>query len=364
MAEYELDALLVTGVRNTMCLRDSTEPFADELWYEMTHGLDPHLLAIVPDSPEKSFAFGPHSFNLKGLPVERVTCEMLPETTLQASVEELRSRGLGNARIGVDMAHTPAASLSALQGGLPEAEFLDAETVLMQMRSVKTADEIACLQKAVEIAEQAFEDIRGVFHDGVPWSEVIRALASAVLNRGGAPHVLHPFEMISPGWRKWSAATDGLVRSTTHIERGATTRIDLCICHKGYYSDFKLPVCLGEPSAHAVCVVQEHVERLEFMYEIVRPGKTKREINDAVQKEYRNIEEYDWWLHGVGFDYHEEPRIGSRYPSSPEIRPEIIFEEGNVLALEPSWVVEELTVLEKEGPRTLNRLPTREITVL
>ena len=220
------------------------------------------------------------------------------------------------------------------------------------------------MEQAVAIGEGAFEDVRDVFQVDVPIGEVVRAMAHAVMDRGGVPHILHPYELNCSDWRVTEPPTDGLNRNPAKMEAGVTTRFDICINHRGYYSDFKLPVCVGEPSAHALAVVDEHVQRMDYMAEILRPGKTKREIHDALNREFDHLDEFSWWLHGIGLDYHEEPRIGYQYPSSPDIRPEILFEEGNMIALEPSWLVEQHTVLEKDGPRGINRLNTRGITVL
>jgi Xaa-Pro aminopeptidase len=360
MEEYRLDAILMGGLKNTLALSQSS--FPDEVWYEMMHGLDPSIIVFAPNG--KSFAYSSRQVQLENFPIEYRRYELLPETAWVAAAQSFRDAGLDHARIGVDMGHTAAGLVEALREALPDAEFVDAETVFMRLRSVKTPLEIEHTERAVEIAEGCFEDARDVFQENVPIGDVIRAMVHAVTERGGVPHLIHPYELNCSDWRTTEPAVNGLNRNPAKMEPGVTTRLDICINYRGYYSDFKLAVCVGEPSAHALAVVEEHVQRMDYMAEIVRPGKTKREIHDALNKEFKHLDEFSWWLHGVGLDYHEEPRIGYQYPSSPDIRPEIVFEEGNVLALEPSWLVETHTVLEADGPRVLNRLNTRGITVL
>ena len=142
---------------------------------------------------------------------------------------------------------------------------------------------------------------------------------------------------------------------------------DWNICYQGYMSDFKLPLCFGEPTQKAVETVNGHVQRIAFMYDAVRPGKTKREVFEACRREF-NAERSDaplWLVHGVGMDVHEEPRMSSAYPSGHErVAPEIVFEEGNVLSLEGSWLVEEAAVLERDGPKRIGNAGTREINVI
>jgi len=361
MNEYKLDAVIVTGIKNTLAL--SGAAFPDEVWYEMVHGLDPSVLVLAPGGKSSAFSSRPFD-DLEGFAVEHLPYELLPETTWASAARELRDRGFDRGRIGVDMGHTAAAFVAVLQQELPDVEFVDAETVMMRLRAVKTPGEIELTRKVIAIGEDAFDAVRDVFKVDTPIGDCIRALAHAVMDRGGLPHILHPFELNCSEWRVPDEAVNGLNRNPARMEAGVTTRLDICINHRGYYSDFKLPICVGEPSAHALAVTKEHVEREQLMEELVRPGKTKREIHDALMKEFKHLDEYDWWLHGTGIDYHEEPRIGSRYPSSPGIRPDIVFEEGNILALEPSWLVEEQIILEADGPKRMNRLETRAITVL
>ncbi len=358
MEEYRLDAAIMTGLKNTLVL--SGQSFPDEVWYEMPHGLDPNVIVFVPGG--KSFAYSFRPVRLDEFPMDYRSFERLPEIAWAGVAQSLRDAGLSSGRIGIDLGHAPAGLLQELQSALPDADFVDSETVFMRLRAVKTPQEMETIKAALDIAEGAFEDAHDVFKENVPIGDVIRTMVHAVTERGGVPHLIHPYELNCPDWRVTGDAVDGLNRNPGKMEPGVTTRLDVCINHRGYYSDFKIPVCVGEPSKHAQSVVADHVERQDIMREVVRPGRTKREVHDTLSKEFKNIDTFAWWLHGIGMDYHEEPRIGSNYPSSPDIRPEIVFEEGNTLALEPSWLVEEHTVLEADGPRTLNRLNLQTIT--
>ena len=72
-----------------------------------------------------------------------------------------------------------------------------------------------------------------------------------------------------------------------------------------------------------------------------------------------------WLIHGVGMDIHEEPKMSSAYLTGHKrVASDIVFEEGNVLSLEGSWLAEELTVLEKEGPRRIGTVEWRKISVV
>ena len=99
------------------------------------------------------------------------------------------------------------------------------------------------------------------------------------------------------------------------------------------------------------------------MKNFIRPGMSKREVYDACVGNFRHLEEYVFWIHGVGLDVHEEPRVGSLLPSAVDVKSEITFELGQTLALEPSWLVEDLYVLNEDGFERLCNLPQQIMTL-
>jgi Xaa-Pro aminopeptidase len=106
-----------------------------------------------------------------------------------------------------------------------------------------------------------------------------------------------------------------------------------------------------------MAVYQEHRSRQAFMRAFIEPGMTKRQVYEACLETFEHLDEYGFWIHGVGLDVHEEPRIGTLLPSSVDVKDEVTFEVGQVLALEPSWLVEDLYVLREEGFKRLGTLP-------
>lgn len=164
--------------------------------------------------------------------------------------------------------------------------------------------------------------------------------------------------------------TETLSRYPKYIKPGVTTRLDLAACYRGYYSDQKFVLCLGKPSAEALEAFHAHRARQELMRQVIRPGVTKEEVyRTCMEKftsmsEYGSTEEYGFWIHGVGLDFHEEPRVGSYLPLSASVMPEVTFELNTVVALEPSWLVEDTYIVEETGVRCLGSTMTHDIITL
>ena len=355
-----LDALMTVDPRNSYYFVGYMDP---EVWLRDMQDMTMYLPVV--SLPDKSFVVGVTP-DKNAFPGESYFCEMVLFKRLEMLADQLTARGLHRSRLGIDMDYTPVNVLGRLRHLLPDAEFVSADILLNKLRSVKNPEELACIKKAFEIAEGAFLDIAGAIKEGALISAVMTRWGQAVLGRGGYPLAGLPFDFITQsvmtvqeGFKKPGQYLD---RLPSRLEAGCTTRFDLSVCSNGYVSDQKIVVCVGEPAPEAVAIYNEHRDRQEFMKSFIKSGMTKREVYDACVSNFKNLDEYVFWIHGVGLDVHEEPRIGTLLPSAVDVKQEITFEVGQVLALEPSWLVEDTYVLNEDGFERLCNLP-QEILV-
>lgn len=361
MEESALDALITVDPRNSYYLAGYMDP---EVWLRDMQDMTVYLPVI--SFPDKSFVVG-IKLDRRIFPGESYFCEMVLDKRLELLAEQLTARRLHQSRLGIDMDYAPANVLYRLRSLLPDAEFVSADILLYKLRSVKSPEELACIRKAFEIAEGAFMDIKGMIRDGTLIADVAIAWGRAVIGRGGYPVAALPFDfitqsvmMVQEGFKKPGRYLD---RLPIKLEAGCTTRFDLSVCYKSYMSDQKIVICVGEPAPEAVSIYDEHRERQEFMKSFIRSGMTKRQVYEACVKNFKHLDEYVFWIHGVGLDVHEEPRVGSLLPSAVDVKQDITFEVGQVLALEPSWLVEDTYVLNADGFERLCGLP-QQIIVL
>ena len=355
MEEAELDALMVIGARNASYITGHLDM---EHWLRDVQDLVTSIPVIA--FPDKSFVVGGRMEH-EGLPAESYWSDMILDARLTMVAEQLKARGLHRARLGVDMDYFPASSLDKLKQLLPEAQFESADVLMCRMRASKTPEEITRIKKAITIAENASLEIQGMIKEEVAFADIAREWAKAVLDRGGYPIAAIPWDFIAQagtkvpeGFKRRKRAID---RLPTHAEPGCMTRLDLTCCYQGYLSDQKIVICVGEPSKEAVEVYNEHRARQEFMREFIKPGMTKREVYDACVEEFKHLDEYVFWIHGVGLDVHEEPRVGTLLEHSVNVKEKVTFELNATIALEPSWLVEDMYLLKESGFERMSTLP-------
>lgn len=361
MDELGLDALITVDPRNSYYLAGYMDP---EVWLRDMQDMTMYLPVV--SFPDKSFVIGAQ-IDDRSFPGDSYFCEMVLDRRLEMLAEQLTARGLHQSKLGIDMDYTPVNVLSRLRDLVPDAEFIPADILLYRMRSVKSPEELSYIKKAVEIAEGAFADIKGTIREGSPIADVMTRWGQAVIGKGGYPVAGLPYDFITQsvmtvqeGFKRPGQYID---RLPSRLEAGCTTRFDLSVCHKGYVSDQKIVVCIGEPAPEAVAIYEEHRDRQEFMKNFIKPGMSKREVYAACVRNFKHLDEYVFWIHGVGLDVHEEPRVGSLLPSAVDVKPDITFEVGQVLALEPSWLVEDLYVLNQDGLDRLCSLPQQIVTL-
>lgn len=352
-----IQALIALGNKNAVYLAGNSHMTRWELSED-----SPALLIPVVALPDKSFVIGGYSKESE-LPGEHYDCEQVVEARLDLLIEQLKARNLDESTIGIDMDTAPARPLLLLGERLPGARFVPADGILARMRSVKSPQELECIKKAVSIGEEAFQEVATLLHEGVAYRDIAIAWAMAVHKREGVPFCCLPYDfLLQTRLMQISAESGGRSRYPTHAERDCVTRLDICCVYKGYWSDHKIVICVGQPDGETLQMYEEHRARQEFMRSLIRPGMTKTEVHQTCMSEFKHLDRHPFWIHGIGLDAHEEPRLGSPLPYAVNIKPEVTFEVGAVLALEPSWLVEDDYVLQADGFERLGELPQRILT--
>ncbi len=223
-----------------------------------------------------------------------------------------------------------------------------------RLRVVKDSDELALMQRAAEIADQAMETVAPTIRPG----QAERAIAWE-LERGmrelGADAV--SFEIIV------AAGPNGAMPhhhpSEHPVEAGEPIVIDMGARYRGYCSDLTRTVFAGEPDPLFRKVYDIVLGAQLTAMALIRPGMTGEEADALARqviKEARYGDAFGHSLgHGVGLAVHEMPRLG---PGSTQV-----LEEGMVFSVEPGVYIpgqggvriEDMVVLEKEGVRSLSK---------
>ena len=209
---------------------------------------------------------------------------------------------------------------------LPSAVLWETNGLVVGLRAVKDAGEIARMRAAQAVTDAAFSHIVGFMRPGMTEREVRLELEDFML-RHGAEGLAFP-SIVATGA---NGASPHAIPGETLLEAGQCVVIDFGARARGYCSDMTRTVFLGEPSPKmrdAYATIRRANEEVEAH---LRPGVTGKEAHELAE---RILAEggFEGRMghglgHGVGIDIHEEPTLSPRNDRA--------LVAGNVVTVEP-----------------------------
>jgi Xaa-Pro aminopeptidase len=198
------------------------------------------------------------------------------------------------------------------------AELVDCGEMLWALRLRKSDAEIACIVRAIEIADAAYTELMRAAVPGVTELELM-GVAAGTAHKLGAENV--PFCLVSSGERVKTIigrATDKVV------ENGDMVMAALAVQYEGYIATFGFPFVCGDMSDEQRQLISWLIGAYETAIGNLKAGVPQNKLVIAVKNYFRDagIGAYDLYppLHGCGLSEAESP-----YPNEKITRP---FESG------------------------------------
>jgi len=265
---------------------------------------DGAVLIVSDDDAEGAAATGCDVRSYRGFSVEPIDAVGGASSALGEVV--------GRRRVAVEAGALPA----ALAAGL---DWVDVGSELARGRAVKDSDELPLIRAAIELCDVGQREARLRAEPGLTELELWARVRGAIESAAGARTPILADLVAGPR----TAATGGAPESRVMAE-GDLVLCDLVPRRAGYWGDSCATFALGEPSAVATTSHRRASDRLARVLDAVRPGAVAGDL-DALARDGLEYPHHSG--HGLGCDWHEEPRI---VPGS-----KAVLEAGMVVAFEP-----------------------------
>ena len=210
-------------------------------------------------------------------------------------------------RIGVaSFLDTSVTIFRAIEEAFPEAEILDAGRVMVELRSVKTENELACLREGYRIANLATEEVIKVIRPGMTELQMVGVAEKAVYEFGAEYEGL-PMYVFS------EASTRHAISRSSYREFRAGDIVQLNLSAKvdGYSAAIGYPICLGKLEGRRREIVEFCREAHAWTEKQVRAGVYAADIAKAFYRYYvaNGYEKHYVYgpLHGTGMIEVEAP---------------------------------------------------------
>lgn len=307
-----------------------------------------HLDAIVVSKPENRLYFSGFTGSAGVLLVSQTSAQLLTDfrymeqaTTQAQQYEILQIGGTAGQRLYEVLAQQCARQQLTTVGFESDyvtfavyqqlTEALGQQTLtpltLDVLRMVKDEQELTCIRKAVEIADQAFSHIVTFLRPGISEIAVAAELEFTMRRLGSEKPAFST--IVASGVRgalPHGQATDKLLAA------GELITMDFGAVYQGYCSDITRTVMLGKADTRQKEMYQLVLQAQLAGLAAVAAGKTGQEV-DAVSRRLLTEAGYGEYFghglgHGLGLAIHEEPRLS---PSAPPVN----LAERMVVTVEP-----------------------------
>jgi Xaa-Pro aminopeptidase len=219
--------------------------------------------------------------------------------------------------IGIDA--MPATIHSTLSEAFKGVEIVNGSKIILDMRLLKSKNEVACLREAWRIADAGYEALLAA---AVPGNTELYATgaAEAAARAAGAEHIV--FMVFGSGKR-----TNTIVGRPTEkvIREGDMMMAAFAVQYEGYVSTVEFPFVAGrEPSAEQRELIDALIVAEDKALKKLGPGIKAKEFVKAVKDHFKEkgMTKYDLYppLHGCGCAEAESPY--------PDERSEVVFQPG------------------------------------
>lgn len=272
---------------------------------------------------------------------------------------------LGVRKLGFEADNVTVAQLGrfkdAFKGGgknageaVPEVELVATTGITLEQRAVKDSNELALLQRAITIADEAFDEVSEKIAPGMTEAEVAWQIELAVRGRGAEAISFDTIVGAGPnGALPHHRAADRAIR------KGEPIVIDMGARYEGYCSDLTRTIILGKPDDRFKRVYDIVLGAQLTAIETLASGMTGADCDRLARTVIETAghgEDFGHSLgHGVGLEVHESPGVG---PTSKNV-----LGNGMVFTIEPGiylsgWGgvrIEDVVVLENGRARVLSK---------
>ena len=221
--------------------------------------------------------------------------------SVRAAARALRRMGLSSARVGFDDVRFG----HAVQEVLKNLQPVDAAELLVRIRMVKSADELALMRRAAQINQGAIEVALAVAKAGAPWPEMPRTWRQSLLAQKA-----RPFSLLGGAGPK----SAGPLRSAVPypIQPGTPIAFDAMLTYRGYFGDLQRTCVIGEPSAKLTRYWSALQTGALAAYDKLAPGVSTATLRACAVDTIRQAGHGQFriaLIHGLGLEHIEIPGV-------------------------------------------------------
>jgi Xaa-Pro aminopeptidase len=223
------------------------------------------------------------------------------------AVERIKELGVENRMIGIaglaglfraPEGIIPYSSVQTIQNALPQAKLINVTEMMQEIRAIKSAEEIAFLERSTAIIEKTIEVMVQTAGPGVSEKELYGAMVNAMLANGGELPTLF-FLSAGP-----EITNSSFVPTEYRIQKGDRIIDEIEAKYAGYAAQAVSPMVIGKPKPEYEEMIKISRACFDAILDNMKPGVTFGTLFDI----YRETLE----RHGNGKHLWNHPMMHAR----------------------------------------------------
>lgn len=227
-------------------------------------------------------------------------------------------------RIGVaSYLDTSVIIIEGIKAAFPEAEIVRADHIMVELRSIKSVNEINCLREGYRIAELATQQVIKEIQPGMTELQMV-GVAERVVYEQGAEYEGLPMYVFSEASTRHAISRS----SYREFQKGDIVQLNLSAKIDGYSAAIGYPIVLGKLEGKRRGVVMFGLEAHKWTQQQVKSGVPASQIAENFYKYYVDNGYKDNFvygpLHGTGMIEVEAPWVETT--SDYALKPNMTFQ--------------------------------------
>lgn len=232
-----------------------------------------------------------------------------PELVPDTYADVMKAIGVTGKKLRIGVASYLDTSVIIMEGireAFPEAEIVRADSIMVALRQIKTANEIACLREGYRIAELASQQVIKEIRPGMTELQMV-GVAQRVVYEQGAEYEGLPMYVFSEASTRHAISRS----SYRQFEKGDIVQLNLSAKIDGYSAAIGYPIVLGKLEGKRRDVVMFGLEAHRWTEKQIKAGIPAADIAKGFYDYYVNNGYKDNFvygpLHGTGMIEVEAP---------------------------------------------------------
>ena len=249
-----------------------------------------------------------------------------PELKSETFKDVFKKLGVTGEKIRIGVAaklNTNVVQLDGIRESYPDAEIVWADDIMLALRRIKSANEIACIREATRITELATKAVMAELKPGKTELELVGVAQKCIYENGAEYEGLPMYCFAEKSTRHAISRSSYKV-----IQEGDIVQLNLSAKICGYSPSIGLPVCCGKLSPEKRELVQFGLDAHYWTEEHLKPGILASDVAKGFIKFYEEHGKRDNYFygpcHGTGLIEVEAPWMETS--SDYELQPNMTFQ--------------------------------------